>query len=101
MRSEDMSNVGPTRPEPPAGVIYDLAQARTRKAARAAGDDATGITPEGRELAQANAVVTSTDDVRAARVQALKHQVESGEYQPDPEAIARRLLDAQGGDIND
>ncbi len=95
-----MSNVGPMHgAEPPAGVIYELAQARPRKAAKPArSGDATGITAAGRELASASAVVSATQDVRSERVQALKAQINSGEYKPDPEAIARRLLDGQGGD---
>ncbi len=89
-----MSNVGPTHgAEPPAGVIYELAHARSRKAGKPArSGDATGITSAGRELASASAVVSAAQDVRPERVQALKMRIDAGEYQPDPEAIAHRLL---------
>lgn len=95
-----MSNVGPSRgTEPTPGVIYNLAQARQKKAEKqAASADATGITAAGHELSRANAIVSAMQDVRTERVQSLKQRIDSGEYEPDPEAIARRLLGGEGGE---
>lgn len=95
-----MSNVGPSRGiDPTPAVIYNLAQARQRKAEKqAASADAAGITTEGHELSRANAIAAAMRDVRTERVQSLKHRIASGQYEPDAEAIARSLLDGEGGE---
>jgi flagellar biosynthesis anti-sigma factor FlgM len=100
MKSEEMSNIGPSRgTDPTPAVIHNLAQARQRKSERqAASADATGITTAGQELSRANAIVSAMQDARTERVQSLKQRIDSGQYQPDPEAIARRLLGGENGE---
>lgn len=100
MTSEEMSKIGPSHgTEPTSAVIHNLAQARQRKSERqAAAADATGITTAGQELSRANAIVSAMQDVRAERLQSLKQRIDSGRYEPDPEAIARRLLGGEGGE---
>ena len=89
-----MSTVGPSRgTEPSPGVIYNLAQAHQKKAENAAApSDLAGITPAGQELSRANAIVAAMRDARTERVESLKKRIETGQYEPDPSAIARRLL---------
>jgi flagellar biosynthesis anti-sigma factor FlgM len=89
-----MSTGGPSRgTEPSSGVIYNLAQARQTKAENAAApSDLAGITPAGQELSRANAIVAAMRDARTERVESLKKRIETGQYEPNPSAIARRLL---------
>jgi len=45
------------------------------------------------DFRHAHRAVKSTPDARAARVAALRARVRSGTYHPDPEAIARRIIE--------
>ncbi len=55
--------------------------------------DSAGITESARELSRAKEAVEASRDVRAEKVKALKAAIENGTYAPDPEEIARKLLD--------
>ncbi len=65
----------------PRGVVYDLA-ARRREAgpARAAKGTESRRPPD------------ETAEARAKRVAELKAQIAAGTYHPDPEEVARKLL---------
>ncbi len=77
------------------GVVYDLAGARQRLAPTAPIEraDSAGITAEARTLARAVAAVDEASDIRAARVRALRAQIQNGTYNPDPAEIARKLVE--------
>ena len=80
----------------PQAVIYDLSRARQRIAAAAepvASSDSAGITESARELNRARAAVEAAPETRTERVRALKQQIANGTYQPDPQEIARKILD--------
>ena len=66
------------REQPPPGEIQDLESLRASRAG------------EPRPKPPAPRRATSA---RAARLQELKEQIARGEYKPDPDEIARRLLD--------
>jgi flagellar biosynthesis anti-sigma factor FlgM len=77
-------------------VIYDIARARLRPvtevgAVEAA--DAAGFSESARELARAREAVDGAPEIRAAKVKALKRQIESGAYAADPRELARKLLE--------
>lgn len=65
----------------PGAVIHDLADIRSRQGSR-----------EALASAEAGTSCDSQPD-RAARVRALKVAIADGSYTPDPDAIARTLLD--------
>lgn len=80
---------------PVQGVVYDIARGRPRASAAdgPSPDDSAGFTESARELSRARGAVDAAPDVRAAKVRALKHQVEQGQYQPDARAVARKLIE--------
>ena len=80
---------------PVESLPYDIGRARTRTADvdATAAEDSAGFTDGARELSRAREAVEASPDVRAAKVRALKHQVEQGQYQPDAAAVARKLLE--------
>jgi flagellar biosynthesis anti-sigma factor FlgM len=44
------------------------------------------------EFRKALRIVKSSPDVRAARIAALRAQIAAGTYRPDPQEIARRII---------
>ena len=79
----------------PRGVVYDFSRARTAPVAPARADsgDSSGITPEARELAAALGLVDEAAEIRAEKVRALKEQIASGTYNPDPREIAKKMVE--------
>ncbi|MBI2765845.1 MAG: flagellar biosynthesis anti-sigma factor FlgM [Chloroflexi bacterium] len=93
-----MADIGRTpRPAGTGAVIYDISQARARAAAApaeaSAPADSAGFTESAQELARAHEAVKASPGVRAERVKALKQQIESGKYNPDPREVARKILE--------
>ena len=79
----------------PGGVVYDFAKARANAATvdRTGATDSAGITSEARELSAALKAVEDSEEVRAAKVAALRAQIANGTYNPDPREIARRMVE--------
>lgn len=92
-----MTEVGKTSgTEAPRAVVYDLVKRRRVAApelAEATDSDSAGITEGARELKRALDTVQAAPETRPGRVRALKHQVQSGAYKPDPREIAREILE--------
>jgi|KBSSwiStaDraftv2_1062776.scaffolds.fasta_scaffold2329818_1 flagellar biosynthesis anti-sigma factor FlgM len=65
---------------------------RARRAASPAPAPA-GPSDRDTELSRALEAVQAVDDVRAARVAALRKQIQDGTYQPDPREVARQILE--------
>lgn len=94
-REKFMSEIGPAGGAGPTpAVIYDFSRARAKAevARQPEVADTTGFTDEALELARARQTVDAAADVRAAKVEALRTQVQNGEYKPDPNAIAEKLM---------
>jgi hypothetical protein len=80
-----MSDKESTSSESPGrGVVYDLAR---RRRGRRGGDPAR----PGESLGPRPADETS--EARAKRVAELKAQIAAGAYHPDPEEVARKMLE--------
>ena len=82
-------------PPPPGAVLHDISP-RIRAAAGTGAalgpvDDAE-ITGAPRELAHAQDAVEEAREVRTERVEALRAEIASGAYQPDPREIAQAIL---------
>lgn len=56
------------------------------------GGDRISLSPEARLRTEAYTAAMNAPDVRQAKVDALKAQVESGSYRPDSAVIAGKLL---------
>ena len=83
-------------PAPARGVVYDITQARARAASRVASaepPDVAGFSDGARELARAREAAELAPEIRSEKVKALKHQIENGQYNPDPREIARSLVE--------
>jgi flagellar biosynthesis anti-sigma factor FlgM len=59
--------------------------------AAARATDGVEVSDQARTLQRAESAVRAAPDVREATVQALREQVQSGEYTTQDEAVARRL----------
>lgn len=78
------------------GVVLDLAERRRQLEtidASAKAADGAGVSEDARELARAPGVVEASPEVRAERVAQLKAQIANGTYNPDPEEVAKKLLE--------
>lgn len=92
-----MSGIRKTGSTTAPGAAFGLGRGRDLEAAEKGGrGDSNGITPAARELARALHAVEAVDEVRAERVAALRAQIASGTYNPDPREIARHLLERGG-----
>jgi negative regulator of flagellin synthesis FlgM len=91
----DMSIDGTQGTSPTRAVIHDIRKARSARKSAAAirSADTTGTTNAARELARARESVEESPEVRSEKVKALKAAIADGTYEPDPEQIARKLLD--------
>ena len=75
----------PSQADPDRGRITDIEAARRRRTARAAADSGS--------LSRQESLDETLNTARAARVEDLRRRVDAGAYRPDPEEIARRLMD--------
>jgi len=75
-------------------VVYDLATGRSRATTFASGGRAGSgaVGSAAPNLDRARQAVDAADEVRAARVQALREKIENGTYHPDPAQVAREIL---------
>ncbi|KJE27696.1 flagellar biosynthesis anti-sigma factor FlgM [Geobacillus kaustophilus] len=75
----------------PMGVNpYQRQLAKTeRLAAGKASSDKVEISKEAKELQEA----VSWEQARQAKLEELRQQIESGTYQVDPKAVAKRMID--------
>ncbi len=67
-------------------------EAETVGSSKASATDTVALSTGSKEVQQMRQIIDDTPDVRADRVEALKSQVESGEYQVDSRDIADKML---------
>jgi flagellar biosynthesis anti-sigma factor FlgM len=81
-------------PGAPRGVPYDIARSRNAVATNEPAKlDRAGVSAQARELSRAHEAVESASEVRAARVAALRKQIQDGNYNPDPREVAKQILE--------
>ena len=92
MKIGDTSGIEPTGLT--ARVVADRAAARTVRPATQDGSDRVEISDVARAFGQLLGRVddATPDPARAAQLAILRNAVASGRYQPDLEAVARKLL---------
>lgn len=69
------------------------AKKRARKDGQSAQSDRVEISDHSRLATQAQGVVKATPEIRTEMVEALKAQVESGQYKVDPDKVAEKMVD--------
>ena len=79
------------------GVGQAAGRAANTSAPAAETGDRVSLSPEGRLRTEAFTSAMNAPDVRAAKVAELKARVESGQYTPDSNAIAQKLLAEEPG----
>jgi len=62
-------------------------------AAVSSGSVSTDISSKGKDLARAKDVAQSAPDVREEKVAELRRRIAAGQYRPDPDAIADRMIE--------
>ncbi|MFZ5427277.1 MAG: flagellar biosynthesis anti-sigma factor FlgM [Thermodesulfobacteriota bacterium] len=79
--------------EAPARVEKTKAKAGSQASA----GDRVSVSSDAKLVAEAARVAKESPDVRVDRVEALKAQVQSGNYSPNPRLIAQKMVD---GDLD-
>ncbi|MGK2964281.1 MAG: flagellar biosynthesis anti-sigma factor FlgM [Tepidiformaceae bacterium] len=76
----------------PIRPLRNIPEPRPQRAAAAPQPGSDAMNAHVDEFRRALRIVKSTPDVRAARVAALRAQIAAGTYRPDPQEIARRII---------
>jgi negative regulator of flagellin synthesis FlgM len=95
--------VGKAQPPRPASAVGEALSRGTRPlgAAVAVAQASAVQGPASSALAQAVKDMAASPPVDAARVEQLKSAIASGEYRPDPMAIAARMMALEAGSPRD
>ncbi|CAK7049235.1 MAG: hypothetical protein DELT_00965 [Desulfovibrio sp.] len=98
---EIKNNLNPLDPYTRTQLTGTVNQETKRGTANAAPAGETGdrvsLSPEAKLRTEAYTTAMNAPDVRQEKIDALKAQVASGEYQPDSKAIASKLLAEEPG----
>ena len=80
-----------------AGAAAKIAKARAKAKAKESSStgDRVSVSEDAKLVAEAAKRAAESPDVRVDRVEALKAQVQSGNYTPDPRKIAQKLVDGE------
>jgi len=70
----------------------DKAKAKARS--KASAGDRVSVSSDAKLVAEAAKIAKESPDVRVDRVEALKAQVQSGTYNPDPRLIAQKMVES-------
>lgn len=91
--------VGKAQPPRPASAVGEALSRGTRPlgAALAVAQSSAVQSPASSALAQAAKDLASAPPVDAARVEQLKAAIASGDYRPDPRAIAAKMMALEAG----
>ena len=88
MDIKDLGAVNPLQPRKISGQNDRPQEARKAQAPQ----DRVDLSPEARLLSKASKLVEQTAEVRQQRVEEIRSQLASGEFQVDAQAIAKALL---------
>lgn len=65
----------------------------------ARGQDRVSLSPESRQLLEAEKAAQAQSEDRARRLEQIRRQIQNGTYRPDSAAVAARMLDGMLGDL--
>jgi negative regulator of flagellin synthesis FlgM len=89
----------PNGPGETLGVRRDVDRGQqTRQGAATAGGDKVSVSEEARTLSRLRQEIGSVDAVRTDKVEALRDEIESGQYKVDLKAVARKFLESLFGE---
>ena len=77
------------------GATARLAKAKAKAKDSSSTGDRVSVSQDAKLVAEAAKLAGESPDVRVDRVEALKAQVQSGNYIPDPRKIAQKLVDSE------
>ncbi len=79
------------------GTAARIAKAKAKAKAKDSSStgDRVSVSQDAKLVAEAARSANESPDVRVDRVEALKAQVQSGNYTPDPRKIAQKLVDSE------
>ena len=77
------------------GAAAKLAKAKAKAKSQSSTGDRVSVSEDAKLVAEAAKRANESPDVRVDRVEALKAQVQSGNYTPDPRKIAQKLVDGE------
>jgi negative regulator of flagellin synthesis FlgM len=99
MKINEHGAPGPlNRPGEAPGVVPDPGHDRHRPDAAGPPGDRVSVSEDARTLAALRGELGDLTAVRTEKVEALRGQIERGEYRVDLKAVARRLLEAMFGE---
>lgn len=70
------------------------AKAKARIKSQSSSGDRVSVSSDAKLVAEAAKTAMESPDVRVDRVEALRAQVQSGNYNPDPRRIAQKLVES-------
>lgn len=84
----------PRSPDGPERKRKDLPAAGSARHA-----DRVSLSPEAKQLVEAEKAMQAPSEGRLRRLEQLRRQLEEGTYRPDSAAVAARMLDSMLGDL--
>lgn len=84
----------PRSPDGPERKRKDLPEAGSARHS-----DRVSLSPEARQLVEAEKAIQAPSEERVRRLEKLRRQLQEGTYRPDSAAVAARMLDGMLGDL--
>lgn len=95
MKINDHGGTGaPNGPGEALGVRRDAYREQQSQRGTASGGDKISVSEEARTLSRLRQEIGNVDEVRTDKVQALRDKIESGQYEVDLKAVARKFLES-------
>lgn len=90
----NIANTGSAGAKSKAPSAEPASGLRQRAPVKAAGDssDSVSFSAEAQSLAKVESAIASSPDVDSAKVDAIRAQLQSGQYRIDAEALANKIL---------
>src|SRR5262245_21349286 len=95
MDIRDIQSTGTSSPQPPQGARENGSTQRSAGQATTPGPDCFTASPRAQALQAARQDALAMPDVRQDRVDEMRQRLADGSLVPDPQRIARALLDQQ------
>ena len=99
MKINDHGGTGaPNGPGEALGVRRDAYRKQESQQSAASGGDKISVSEEARTLSRLRTEIGNVDAVRTDRVESLRDRIESGQYEVDLKAVARKFLESLTGE---
>jgi len=99
MKINDAGGTGaPNGPGEALGVRRDAYREKQSQQGAGPGGDKITVSEEARTLSRLRKEIGGVDEVRTEKVEALRDKIESGQYEVDLKAVARKFLESLTGE---